>query len=201
MATMLEAKPFVLGLGLEECETAPFRIFRRDRILLVISGIGKANAAMACAYLIRSHDPACLCNLGAAGATDDGLALGECRQVGRIIEPDRPDLMTGLPHEHVPDVLDGFPSVTLATQDRPVLGEDERRRIAGLARLADMEGASVSQACRQFGRPCYLFKFVSDTPGHDQSSDISANISLHRDAFYRFFRENVLPRLKVKDTG
>ena len=37
MATMLEAKPLVLGLGLEEQENRPFRLFGKERILLINS--------------------------------------------------------------------------------------------------------------------------------------------------------------------
>jgi nucleoside phosphorylase len=195
MATMLEAKPLVVELELKELKKQPFRVFARGRILLVISGIGKANAAAACTHLIHAGNPSLLCNLGAAGATVEGFGLGESFQVNRIVEPDRPDLDTGFPCEQVPECLGGFPSLTLATQDRPVLTASERRKISRLAQLVDMEGASVGQACRQYGKPCYLFKFVSDTPAHSQNRDIRANISLHRDAFSGFFIREVLPRL------
>ncbi len=195
MATMLEAKPLVLDLGLEELKSRPFLAFGKDRIMLIISGIGKSNAATACTHLIHAADPSLVCNLGAAGATLKGYDLGACFQVNRIVEPDRPDLDTGCPCEQVPECLDGFPSLTLATQDRPVLTAQERRKVSLLAQLADMEGASVGQACRQYGKPCHLFKFVSDTPAHSRSRDIRANITLHRDVFSRFFIREVLPRL------
>lgn len=192
---MLEATPFLFDLKQEECETRLFPTYSKDHLRVIISGVGKANAAMACSYLIQRYDPCVLCNLGAAGATDSRLELGECRQIEKIVEPDRPDLDTGLPHEQVPAVLDGFSSVILATQDKPVRGTAEREKIERLAQLVDMEGASVSQTCRRFDKPCYVFKFVSDTPDHGQSSDIRTNISLYRDAFYHFFRKDVLPEL------
>jgi len=195
MATMLEAKPLILGLGLTVLEKQPFRVFEKGRIRLIISGIGKTNAAIACTHLIHTGNPSFLCNLGAAGATVKGFDLGDCFQVNRIIEPDRPDLDTGFPCEHVPEYLEGFPSLTLATQDRPVLTARERRKVSLLAQLVDMEGASIGQACRQYGKPCYLFKFVSDTLDHYHGLDIRTNISLHRDAFSRFFIREVLPRL------
>jgi len=195
MATMLEAKPFVPALGLKEYDAKPFRIFGNGNISLVICGIGKANAAIACTYFIRSCNPASLCNLGAAGAVDERLSLGECLQVDKVIEPDRPDLETGNPSEHIPQIMDGFRCATLATQDKPVIDMAERKKIARLAQLVDMEGAAASQACRRFEKPCYLFKFVSDTPAHGQSSDIRMNISLYRDAFCEFFRKHVLPGL------
>ncbi|MCX5845669.1 MAG: hypothetical protein NTW12_04825 [Deltaproteobacteria bacterium] len=196
IATMLEAEPFISGFSLTECETEPFTVYGRDRIYLIISGIGKANAAMACAYLIQRYRPVCLCNAGAAGAVSASYRLGECRHITKVIEPDRPELRTGVYHTHIPDVIDGFPTAILATQDKPVRDSAERQRIAPDAQLVDMEGASVVQACRKFHTKCYLFKFVSDTPDHIESRDIEKNIVLCRDSFFHFFRDKVLPQLK-----
>jgi len=167
----------------------------KDRLYLIISGIGKANAAMACTYLIQRYHPVCLCNAGAAGTVSASYRLGECRHITKIIEPDRPELRTGVYHAHIPDVIDGFPTATLATQDKAVRNPAEKERIAPDAQLVDMEGASVVQACRQFHVKCYLFKFVSDTPDHDTSGDIERNIALYRDTFFCFFYDKVLPRL------
>jgi len=198
MATMLEAAPFLTNLKTEEGEAGPFPVFAKDRLRVIISGVGKAHAAMACSYLIQRFNPEVLCNLGAAGATDGRFVLGECLQIERIIEPDRPDLDTGQPHEHAPDILEGFSSVTLATQDKPIREASEREKISRLAQLVDMEGASINQTCRCFNKPCYVFKFVSDTPAYGQRNDIRNNISLYREAFYHFSREEVFPKLGVR---
>ena len=196
MSTIMEANPFILDLKLDQCETSPFKIFCRENIRLIITGIGKANSAMASSYFIHTYDPSVLCNLGAAGATDNRLLLGECCQVEKIIEPDRPDLDTDFPSEHLPDILDGFTSVTLATHDKAVKESSEREKVARVAQLVDMEAASVVQTCRCFHKSCHVFKFVSDTPAHSHSNDIRTNISLYREAFYRFFRDNVLLKLE-----
>lgn len=195
MATLLEASPFIRDLGLKEQTSEPFRLYGDGRVALIVSGIGKANAAMACACLIQTRRPALVCNLGAAGAASGGCALGECYHISRVIEPDRPGLRSGLPHEHLPDVMDGFAIAVLATQDRPLREPAESEAVAAVAQLADMEGAAVVQACRRFGVRCYLFKFVSDTPGRRANSEIVKNIELYRDAHSRFFRDLVLPRL------
>ncbi|MBU0653046.1 MAG: hypothetical protein KKG96_09220 [Proteobacteria bacterium] len=194
-ATMLEAVPLVRDLALREWESEPFIIYGDDRIALIISGIGRANAAMACAYFIQTCRPTLVCNLGASGATDRQCRLGECYHIARIIEPDRPDLRKGVPHEQIPDVLDGFPLATLATQDRPLRDPDERGKVVMHAQLADMEGAAVVQVCRRFHVKCFLFKFVSDTPDHRQSDDIVRNIELYRDTHSQFFKDFALPRL------
>jgi nucleoside phosphorylase len=219
IATMLEAEPFIKGLALTECEMDYFPIYSshphpslphqgrrkkergsfsasaKGRIYLIISGIGKANAAMACAYLIQRYHPVCICNVGAAGAVSTSFQLGECCHITKVIEPDRPELTTGVCHTHIPDVISGFPTAVLATQDKPVRDPAERERIARDAQLVDMEGASVAQACRRFHTKCFLFKFVSDTPDHGTSNDIVKNITFHRNAFFRFFSNTALTRL------
>ncbi|HOV90780.1 MAG TPA: 5'-methylthioadenosine/S-adenosylhomocysteine nucleosidase [Syntrophorhabdaceae bacterium] len=195
MATMLEADPFLATLSLKEMETSPFRFYGNDDILLIISGIGKTNSAMATTYLIQNFKPKCICNLGAAGATNNQCQLGEYYQISEIVEPDRPDLRTGIPHRHKPDVLDYSHTVVLATQDKPVHSSVERKKIAKLAQLVDMEGAAVTQVCRQFHVKCLIFKFVSDTPEHHLSRDIIENIKHYREDFARFFSQSILPAL------
>jgi len=197
MATMLEAKPFVLGLSLKQTLKTPFRLFQNDGFLLIISGIGKANAAMATAYICLKYKPSCICNLGAAGTTNTGYDLGEIFHIQKIVEPDRPDLKTGKPCVHKPDLLAGFDTTILATSDRAVLDPKERKAMSKTADLIDMEGASVVQACRTFQEKCYLFKFVSDTPDHTRDQDIVDHIRRYRKAFYDFFTDSVKPILPV----
>jgi len=194
-ATMTEAKPFVQGMVLEKTENAPFSVFEKARIVLVISGIGKANAAMAAAYCCQTFQPALICNLGAAGATDDSFALGDILHITEAIEYDRPELRSNKPHIHAPHILEGFPLAKVATQDTPVIDADKREEIASFAALVDMEAASVIQACRKFQTKCVIFKFVSDTPDHTHGDDIVMNIKQYRMSFYDFFRKSVSPRL------
>jgi len=194
-ATMTEAKPFVQGMALEKIENAPFSVFEKARIVLVISGIGKANAAMAAFYCCQTFEPAFLCNLGAAGATDSSLALGDTVHVTEAIEYDRPELRSNKPHVHSPHILEGFSFAKVATQDTPVIDADKREEIASFAGLVDMEAASIIQACGKFETKCVIFKFVSDTPDHWNGNDIVKNIKQYRTSFYDFFQKSVMPRL------
>ena len=193
MATMLEAKPFVQEMSLEQTRNAPFFLFQNHEVLLLVSGIGKANAAMATAYLCLAFKPALIFNLGAAGAARFGYDLGEIFHIHRIVEPDRPDLKTGKPCIHQPDLMEGFKTAKLATSDRAILDPINRRAIARKADLLDMEGASVVQTCRKFGSRCFLFKFVSDTPDHTRDQDIVDHIRRYRQRFYEFFTDAVIP--------
>lgn len=195
MATLLEAKPFIKGLSLKKTASKPFEVYRAGELAAVISGIGKANCAMAVAYACLELKPRLLVNLGAAGATDAALPLGENLHVYRAVEFDRPGLRTKAPHEHTPDVMKGFSLAAIATLDRPTLECGERRAVAEKARLVDMESAAFIQACRKFEKKCCLFKFVTDTPAHTRGSEIVSNIEKYRAGFFEFFRKSVLPRL------
>jgi nucleoside phosphorylase len=194
MATKMEASPFIQGLGLAKTEGAPFPVFQNQDTLLVISGIGKAHGAMAATFCCLIHSPGILYNLGSAGALDETLALGEVLQVSRILEPDRPDFKTFLPMVLLPDTFPDFKSVALATRDKPVLSAQDRAKVSRMASLADMEAASIVQVCKKFQTPCHVFKFVSDTPGHDRTDDIVTNIRAYRGPFFNFVHKNVLDR-------
>ena len=195
MATLLEAKPFIGGLSLIRLDSKPFPVYRNKNHILIISGIGKANSAMACAYSCLRFDPFCIVNLGAAGATDNGHTLGEPLHIKKVFDYDRPQFKSKSPHKHMPDILEGFSYAKIATLDRPVLDTAERQKLSKTADLIDMESASVIQASRKFKTPCYVFKFVSDTPEHTRDNDIVENIRKYRNDFFSFFRESVLPKL------
>ncbi len=193
MATMVEAKPFVQGMTLNKSEHNPFPVFKNDKIHLIISGIGKANAAMATAYCCRQYKPSCICNLGSAGASGLSHPLGDIFHINRIFEYDRPKLTSEGLTTHEPHVLDNFKQAILSTSDRAILKPEEREKISMYADLMDMEGASVVQACRIFDTKCYIFKFVSDTPEHTEDKDIVKNIRLYRTQLYDFFIDDVMP--------
>jgi len=195
MATLLEAKPFIGGLSLIRLDSKPFPVYRNKNHILIISGIGKANAAMACAYSCLKLAPSCIVNLGAAGATGAGHPLGKPLHIKKAIEYDRPQFKSKSPHKLMSDILEGFSYAIIATLDRPVLDPAERQRLSKTADLIDMESASILQACRKFKTKCYIFKFVSDTPEHTKDDDIIENIKKHRDSFFIFFRESILTQL------
>jgi adenosylhomocysteine nucleosidase len=190
-ATLVEAKPFIENLALKETKIAPFPIYANGGLHLIISGIGKVNAAMAATYLIVHYRPGRIFNLGAAGAAETGFELGESYHIEKVVEPDRPHLRTKTPYEHMPQVVAGFAPVILATQDRPVIDFEDRKAVP--AQLVDMEGAAVVAVCKRFQTPCYLFKFVSDTLEHTEGEFIRAHIRQYRDSFFSFCRSRVLP--------
>ena len=200
VATSLEAEPLLARLRFEEAEKKPVTVYKSGRILLALSGIGKANAAIATTYCCARYRPRWVLNAGAAGAVTRSFHPGECAHITRVIEPDRPLLGGNEPHVHIPFILEGFRDAVLATQDRPVIDASEREAASAFADLVDMEGASIIQAARRFGVPSVLFKFVSDTPDHSAHKDIVSLIMEHRGTFCDFVGDSVIPLL-MRTTG
>lgn len=195
LATMLEAKPLIEGLALSMREEKPFRIYANSEHCLVVSGIGKVNAALATCYLAVRYGIRVFLNAGAAGALSEQCAFGEIYHVREVIEPDRPHVLSKAVRRSNPDVLEGFAPAVLATQDVPVIDADERKKLSALADLADMEGAAVLQAARAFGALCYIFKIVSDTAEHLDDRKIVENINSLQNTFGRFVIEKILKAL------
>jgi adenosylhomocysteine nucleosidase len=196
MATLLEAEPFIEALGMEKVRERLLTVYRRGETILIISGIGKVNAAVATTFCCSVFDPEWILNLGAAGATKPSHRLGEIYHITKVVEYDRPLLRSDGPHIHTPEVFPGFREATLATQDKAVIKADPRRQVSSVADLVDMEGSAVVQAGRRFGTRCLLFKFVSDTPdlpsGH---GDIVGCIRQYGKPFCDFIAASVMPIL------
>jgi len=162
VATPIEAEPFIKGLRLEaEADTKPFRIYKGGGRILIVSGIGKVNAALATATLILQHRAAPIYNLGAAGALTDELKFGDIRHISAVCEHDRK--LKVKPQIIKTDVLKNHVMARLATGDVPIFSPQERRALAAFAELVDMEGAAVVRSCKKYNVSAYLFKAVSDT--------------------------------------
>ncbi len=195
MATLLEAEPLLSALSLSPVEEKPFRVYEGGGIRLILSGIGKARAAMASEYLVLRYGAKFLFNLGAAGSVGGDRRLGEVFHVSRVLERDRPFLEGRKDRYLEPDHLEGHRPAVLSTADIPVVTPEERAALEGRAELLDMEGAAVVQAARIFGAAVYLFKVVSDTPDHPSDEDIVRNILEVRHNLCDYFLNRVLERL------
>ncbi|MCF8069305.1 MAG: hypothetical protein K9L30_12035 [Desulfobacterales bacterium] len=197
MATVFEADPFIRGLSLEKTANKPFTVYENKDFVLVISGIGKINAATATTFSCMNYKPDVIFNLGAAGAADKLHPLGENYHINNVVELDRPSLKTGNASSVRPDIINGFNKATIATQDKAILKDEERIKISAAVNLVDMEAAAVVQVCKKFKTNCYLFKFVSDVPGHDMDNHIIENIKKYRRSFYLFFKDSVVPLIEA----
>ncbi len=194
-ATYMEAEPFIKIFNMKEIKKKPFNIYEGKDILLGISGIGKANAAMGTAYCCMKFQPAFILNAGAAGAVDESYQVGSIYQIEKTIEPDRPHLRSNKPWIQTPDTLEGFNNAVLATQDKPINDIETFKELSDIADLVDMEGASVLQTAKRFNTGCYLFKFVSDTPLHAGKGLIVENIKEHIGTFCEVISASPIQRI------
>ncbi|WP_460793632.1 nucleosidase [Nocardioides pacificus] len=134
-----------------------------DGVALVVTGIGKTQAAVATtqALLARAGAVDLVVNLGTAGALRDGL--GGLFEPGTVLNHDiAADAIRALGHEPHDRLSIGGDATVLATGDVFVSDPAVRARLGAIADLVDMEGYAVAWACRQVGVPVRMIKHVSD---------------------------------------
>ncbi|WP_354642646.1 nucleosidase [Kitasatospora camelliae] len=140
-----------------------------DRLPVLLTGIGKINAAAGLATVLASGPkPSEIVNLGTAGALKSGWE--GTHQVARVLQHDidTPVLkaLTGRVYGAPITVGDGEGPV-LATGDLFVSDPGARDRLALAADLVDMEGYAVATVAERAGVPVRLVKHVSDEAGAD----------------------------------
>ncbi len=204
MATFLEAEPFIKKMRMQKKKETSFPVYVSKDTILVLSGIGKVQAAMAATYVCVSLQPDVILNLGAAGANSKRGQLGEIYHIDKVLEMDRLHLKTLKPLVLLPDTLldsmQGLQQVTLLTRDIAVVDPCERAQMAQYGELSDMEGSAVVQACRKFKTVCYLFKQVTDTGEHQQCDEITANIKKYRNTLFTWYVDIIQPLLLQEKT-
>lgn len=183
--------------GVKECEIGGF-VYRtgnlgENEIVLRQCGIGKVNAAVGTAELIRSFSPDAVVSTGVAGGIDECLGVMDVVVSSSIVYH---DVWCGMGCEYgqvqgMPAVFpaaEGLWSKAVALNDSPenttcihaglictgdlfITNRDELDKIksnfpAGLA--VDMESAAIAQTCHIYGVPFVSFRIISDTPGVDK---------------------------------
>jgi adenosylhomocysteine nucleosidase len=149
----------LLVVALEE-EAAHLHV---SELPVLVTGVGKVNAAVAVATTLGEFSPSRVVNLGTAGALHDGLA--GTYVVRRVIQHDFDDEalyeLTGL---HAAEPIDlAEDGLVLATGDTFVTSGRFRADLAKAADLVDMEGYAVAHAAQVAGVPVTLVKEVSDS--------------------------------------
>jgi len=166
-------RAFVIAM---EDEAAAIRDAVRDDDLLLVSGVGKVNAAAATQQAIDAGADEIL-NLGLAGGFGPDVEVGGVYEVRSAVEYDF-DLAklnhtaVGVLNERndpfLPMRLTGrFPAKILATGDHFDDREDDYRLITVElgAELRDMEGAAIAHVCERRGVPCRALKCVTNVAG------------------------------------
>lgn len=158
-----------------ESEAACVRPFLKAGDELVVSGVGKVNAAMAAQRMIDAGADEIL-NVGVVGGLDPSMDVGDVYEVSQAVEYDF-DLAAvngtrpGVLNERTTPYFDCrtvgvFPARILATGDRFTDDESDLPLLAELkATLRDMEGAAIAHVCERAGVAFRSLKCVSDVRG------------------------------------
>lgn len=134
-----------------------------ERLPVLLTGVGKVNAASAVSTTLAQARPASVINVGTAGAVRPGWR--GTYEVSRVVQHDLDDallqVLTGRTFGAPLELAAHGP--TLATGDVFVSSAADRARVSTVADLVDMEGYAVALSARRAGVPVRLVKHVSDS--------------------------------------
>lgn len=163
-----------------------------NQAVLARCGIGKVNAAIGAAELIRREAPDCIISTGVAGGTGDDLQVMDVVAGARVVYH---DVWCGDGNAYgqiqgLPAVFEAHPALVDCARRLATSGTESRVRcglictgdqfITDRERLdeikghfpevqaVDMESAAIAQTCHLYGIPFISFRIVSDTPGVEE---------------------------------
>lgn len=169
-------------------------LFPEDKVILQQSGIGKVNAALQTAELIRQHRPDVIISSGCAGGNGDDVNVQDVVvstqlayhdvYCGSAIGGSVYGQVQGLPprFDAAPWLLDKALQLSAAdcgialhaglivTGDWFVDSKEKMRQIIGHfpeAKAVDMESAAIAHACYLHQVPFISFRVISDIPLRD----------------------------------
>lgn len=166
------------------------------RMVLVLSGIGKVNAAVSTSWVIHQFAPDCVINTGSAGGLGKGLKVGDV-VIGETVAHHDVDVTAfGYVWGQVPQLPAVFASDlnlirqaekaaqvfegAAVTQGLIVSGDRFVHSSEGVAEIrshfpevkaVEMEAAAIAQTCHQLEVPFVIIRAVSDSA--DEKADIS----------------------------
>ncbi|MFY9142799.1 hypothetical protein [Sulfuricurvum sp.] len=146
-----EARPIIEHFRLKRDSSLPYTLYRNDNMLLLVSGMGKFNAAMAVSALLGWRIPKSediFINIGICGAPSS-IPLGEALLIHQIIDGDR---------RFYPDIL--YPH---SLRETSLICTDVPHSIMSDIPV-DMESAAIFQAASRFFKlhQMAFLKIVSD---------------------------------------
>lgn len=158
---------FVIAM---ESEAAAVRPCLKGDDRLVVSGIGKVNAALATQKAIDEGATE-IVNAGVCGGFDPKMEVGDVYEVARAVEYDF-DLSDLLPipvgqhSERKTPYFDLSGTETLGTGDHFRDDDVDLPLLKKLGvTLRDMEGAAIAHVCERNGIKCRLVKSVTNVQG------------------------------------
>lgn len=169
------------------------KIFNED-VVLLLSGIGKVNAAMGTTLLIERYSPNCIINTGSAGGFSDKLSIGDVVISTEVRHHDVDATIFGYEYGQVPRMPAAFipnkiliemaekaveklenvetSSGLIATGDSFMHREEHihavRKKLPAIM-AAEMEAAGIAQCCHNFDVPFVIIRAISDIAGDEEN--------------------------------
>ncbi|MCQ2734906.1 MAG: 5'-methylthioadenosine/adenosylhomocysteine nucleosidase [Alphaproteobacteria bacterium] len=152
------------------------------KIVVVVSGIGKVNAALCTADLINYFKADTIINIGISGGLDSSLKIGDFVvgdnlayhdfDTGAEIAQDIPDSFQSSPQltKLLPDNRHGL----LCCGDQFIADESSLKAIKNKfseALAVDMESAAIAHTCWLHNIPMLSVRQISDTPGIEHHTE------------------------------
>lgn len=161
-----------------------FGTVNEQNYVLIISGIGKVNAALSTQFLLDNYPIDFIVNFGSVGGLDEKTEILKFYAVNKCCQYDFD--LSGL--DNVPvgyiqdyntvyfypktDKLSFLPLASLATSDRFTEKKEDIMTITNLScDIFDMEGGAIAQVCTSNKVPFYMIKGVTDT--HGSNNDVN----------------------------
>ena len=198
-----EAECIISNLrGKDECVLWGRRVvrgmWRGQRAAVVVSGIGKDNAAAATQLALSEFRPGEIINFGVAGGLRATMKVGEIYEVRAAIEYDF-DLAelnqtaVGVLNERKErEIGIGEGTEVLGTGDRFSNDEGEAAALLEMGiGLRDMEGAAIAHVCETAGARMRCVKCVSDVHGvgEKMTGQYQANLAKCLEVLTRYWGE------------
>ncbi len=144
---------------------------------VLITGIGKLNAALSLSRTLQVKKFERIVNLGICGSLVSHFDVGEVLAIYRVIEGDRDSFGESL-KLNLPSLDQRLPKAVLVTQDRVIKTTIQKKQVLSMTgEVVDMEGFALAKVAYTFKIPFYCLKVVSDRVNTHSSKTILKNIS------------------------
>ena len=183
VALETEAKNVIKTVGAVEKKakngkTLYYGTIENKNFVLIISGIGKVNAALSTQFLIDNFPIDFIVNFGSVGGILGKAEICAYYAVDKCCQYDF-DLsaLDNVPVGYIQDFdtvyfypetdkLKFLPTASLASSDRFTAKDADIKTVSELkCTVFDMEGGAIAQVCTANGKAFYIFKGVTDVHG------------------------------------
>ena len=156
---------------------------------VIISGLGKINAAVATTRAISDHSPDLIINIGTAGGITVGQGLHEAR---RFVQRDMLCQPLGFapgetPFDSSDSMIEFGTGLICSTGDNFVTNGNE---LTLLCDLVDMEAYAVAKVCKKFKINFRCYKWVTDSADKESASKWQQAVNHGQRAFLEILSQH-----------